>query len=58
MEIGTSQYRGTASAGILMVVRAVTYHETFLMCGDTDVTNTPLCIHQSPQIINQLDGQF
>ena len=47
-------------------VGAVTYHqynsmvsnETVLMCGEASVTNAPLCIHQSTQIINQLDGQF
>ena len=33
-------------------------NETVLMCDEASVTNAPLCIHQSPQIINQLDGQF
>ena len=31
-------------------------NETVLMCDEASVTNAPLCIHQSPQIINQLDG--
>ena len=33
-------------------------NETVLMCGEASVTNAPLCIHKSTQIINQLDGQF
>ena len=33
-------------------------NETVLMCGEASVTNAPLCIHQSPQIINQLDGSI
>ena len=33
-------------------------NETVLMCDEASVTNEPLCIPQSPQIINQLDGQF
>jgi hypothetical protein len=57
MEFSTSQYRGTSSAGagILMVVRAVIpamwSPMRLFMCGDTVVTNTPMFIHQSTQII-------
>jgi hypothetical protein len=33
-------------------------NETVLMCGEASVRNAHLCIHQSPQIINQLDGSI
>jgi hypothetical protein len=55
-----------ASTEIQMVVGSATYqqshkmvsNESILMCGDASVTNAPLCIHQSTQIINQLDGSI